>query len=256
MRFAALGLMVLALGVVPAGATEPALQVDNEAGVPAAELESILRDFRAWAIRVYRYHDVAAPAPVTLRLTRSVPFGFYRNGTVLLPPSADRWAMRDDWVHELTHHAIGHDSSFFFKEGMAVHTLEHLFGEEGRVPASWPQFGRRTDAWVRVYHARGRLLPIAEALAWPRYRGDTPAQDFRSWQIYNQAGSFVGWYRRAHGAAALREAFAREWPAQDSGELERAWLADVRRRETEPFDPATVLPMKNARYRNYAERLE
>lgn len=238
-----------------AGAAEPVIQVENEAAVPAAELESILRDFRQWATRVYRYHGVAQPAPVTLRLTRKVPFGFYRSGTVLLPPATDRWEMLDNWVHELTHHVTGHDSSFFFKEGMAVHTLEALFAEEGRVPATWPQFGRGTDDWVRLYAARGRLPPLAEALAWPRYRGATPEEDFRSWQVYNVAGSFVGWYRRTHGVAALREAFAREWPAQDSGELERAWLAGVQRHEKAVFDPAAVLPMKSARYREYAKRL-
>jgi hypothetical protein len=239
-----------------AGAAEPDIRVENEAAVPAAELDSILRDFRQWGARVYRYHGLANPAPVALRLTRKVRFGFYRGGTVLLPPSADRWEMLDNWVHELTHHATGHDSSFFFKEGMAVHTLEALFAEAGRVPATWPQFGQRTDAWVRLYAARGQLLPIAEALAWPRYRGDTPEDDFRSWQIYNVAGSFVGWYRRTYGAAALRQAFANEWPEQDSGELERAWLAEVRRKSPDVIDAAAVLPMKSRRYRNYAERLK
>lgn len=239
-----------------AGAADPVIHVDNDAAAPAAELDSILRDFRPWAARVYRYHGVAQPAPVTLRLTRAVPFGFYRGGTVLLPPSADRWEMLDNWVHELTHHVLGHDSSFFFKEGAAVHTLETLFAEEGRVPATWPQFGRRTDAWVRLYAERDRLMPLADALTWPRYLGDTPEQDFRSWQIYNLAGSFVGWYRRTHGAAAFRDAFAREWPAQDSAELERAWLAAVRQKERDVFDPAAALPMKSARYRNYAEQLK
>jgi hypothetical protein len=240
-----------------AQATEPVITVDNEANVPPAELESILRDFRAWAVRVYDYHRVRDPEPVTLKLTRRVPFGFYRHdGTVLLPPSADRWEMLDNWVHELTHHAAGVDSSFFFKEGLSVHTLEALFAQEGRVPATWPQFGQTTDAWVALYVARGRMPKLHDALTWPRYLGATADDDFRSWQLYNIGGSFCGWYLRTYGHAALREAFDREWPAQDSGALQRAWLADVAARKPAAFDPARVLPLKNPRYRAYAERLE
>jgi hypothetical protein len=246
---------LLALAVATAATAAPVIEVDNDAGVPPAELRSILRDFRPWAERVYAYHQVADPAPVTLRLTRKVPFGFYRDGTVLLPPSKDRWEMLDNWVHELTHHALGSDSSFFFKEGMAVHTLEALFALEDRVPATWPQFGQRTDAWVALYVARGKMPKLFDALAWPRYQGGTPDEDFRSWQLYNVAGSFCGWYLRRHGREALRDAFRREWPAQDSGELERAWLADIAASRPAAFDPDAVLPVKNPRYRGYADRL-
>ena len=239
-----------------ANAAEPVITVDNEAGVPPEELASILRDVRAWGARVYAYHRVSGPHPVTLKLTRRVPFGFYRHdGTVLLPPSADRWEMLDNWVHELTHHAAGVDSSFFFKEGLSVHTLEALFAEEGRVPATWPQFGRSTDEWVALYVARGQLPKLADAFAWPRYLGATPDDDFRSWQVYNIGGSFCGWYLRKYGHAALRDAFAREWPAQDSAELQRAWLAEIAARKPVAFDPEKVLPVKNSRYRGYAERL-
>jgi hypothetical protein len=242
---------------VAGAAAEPVIHVDNEAKVAPAELESILRDFRAWAARVYAHNRVADPAPVTLKLTRKVPFGFYRHdGTVLLPPSKDRWEMLDNWVHELTHHATGYDSSFFFKEGIAVHTLEALFAQRGRVPATWPQFGQTTDAWVALYVARGRMPPLAELLAWPRYLGGTPDDDFRSWQIYNIAGSFCGWYIRTYGHDAFRRAFAAEWPEQDSVEVQRAWLADVAARRPASFDPAAVLPRKNPRYGRYAERLE
>ncbi|MGH8482636.1 MAG: hypothetical protein ACRES8_09255, partial [Nevskiaceae bacterium] len=249
---AVLAMLACALGAAEPG---PVIEVENEAAVPAAELESILKDFRAWAARVYRYHHVTSPPPVTLRLTRKVPFGFYQGSTVILPPSADRWEMLDNWVHELTHHATGHESSFFFKEGIAVHTLEALFAQDRRVPAGWPQFGQGTDAWVATYAARGRLPALSDVLTWPRYQGDTPEHDFRSWQIYNIAGSFCGWYVRRFGYPAFREAFAREWPAQDSARLQREWLADIAGREVQPFDPAAVLPLKRPRYRAYAERL-
>jgi len=243
-------LAALLLGLTGA-ASAPVIEVNNEAGVPPAELESILKDFRAYAARVYAYNHVANPAPVKLRLTRKAPFGFYEGDTVLLPPSNDRIAMLDDWVHELTHHATGHESSFFFKEGIAVHTLETLFGQDGRVPADWPQFGQTTDAWVAVYRARGQLLPLRDALAWESYR---PDDDFHSWQIYNLAGSFVGWYIGRYGYDEFRKAFAAEWPAQDSRQLEREWLAAIAAKKPAPFDPAQVLP-HNSRYQGYIKRL-
>jgi hypothetical protein len=43
---------------------------------------------------------------------------------------------------------------------------------------------------------------------------------------------------------------------QDSGELQRQWLADVGARKPATFEPEQVLPMKNPRYRGYAERLK
>jgi hypothetical protein len=240
-----------------AHAADPVITVDNDAGVPPAELESIVKDFRAWAARVYAYNRVHDPRPVTLKLTRRVPFGFYRHdGVVLLPPSADRWEMLDNWVHELTHHAAGVDSSFFFKEGMSVHTLETLFAEEKRVPATWPQFGQATDAWVALYVARGRMPALYDALTWPRYLGGTADEDFRSWQLYNIGGSFCGWYIRTYGFDKFREAFDKEWPAQDTQALQRAWLADVAARKPAVFDPKKVLPTRNPRYQAYADRLE
>ena len=236
-----------------AAAPAPVITFDNQAGVAPAQMAEIERDFRDWAARVYAYHD-AAPGPVTVRITNKVPFGFYSEGTVLLPPN-ERWTMLDDFVHELTHHVTGHASSFFFKEGASVHTLEALFAQEGRVPKEWPQFGRTTDEWVALFVARGRMMKLDEALAWPRYLGNTPDQDFRSWQIYTIAGSFTGWYLKKYGRAAWRDAVAKEWPAQDSGELQKAWLADVAARKPAAFDPEKVLG-KSRRYRGYAERLQ
>ena len=248
-------MLLAALAAVP-GATGPGVEIRvvNEAGVPQAELESILGEFRLWAARVYGYIG-NEPGPVTLKLSRRVPFGFYRDGTVLLPPSRDRWEMLDNWIHELSHHATGHDSSFFFKEGIAVHTLEKLFADAGRVPETWPQFGRSTDAWVLLYESRGRLPPLRDALGWEHYKGSTRDDDFRSWQVYNIAGSFTGWYLARHGRAHWRAAFAAEWPAEDSADLQRAWLAAIRARAPATFDPDKVLP-GTPRYRGYAERLK
>jgi len=245
-------LLLLAVPLA-AYAAAPAITVVNEAGVPTEELASIEKDFREWAARVYAYHD-ATPPPVRVRLTNKVPFGFYSEGTVLLPPN-DRWTLLDDFVHELTHHVTGHDSSFFMKEGASVHTLEVLFAQEGRVPQAWPQFGRTTDEWVALYVARGRMMRLVDALAWPRYLGGSADNDFRSWQIYNVAGSFTGWYLKKYGRAAWRDAVTKEWPEQDSGELEKAWLADIAARRLALFDAEKALG-KSRRYRGYAERLK
>ena len=235
-------------------ATGPEIRVENDASVPPAQLDSILRDFRAWGARVYAFNHAVPDAPVKLKLTHAVPFGFNVGDTVELPPSDDRAAMIEDWVHELTHHVTGHESSFFFKEGIATRTLDALFAEDGRVPQGWPNYGHSSDAWVALYQARGAGLPLADALAWPGYRGDSPEHDFRSWQVYNIASSFVGWYITRDGYDAFRAAFAKQWPAEDSAALEREWLAALRARKLAPFDAAAALP-QGRRYRYYAGRL-
>lgn len=247
-RALATGLLLAALA---AGAqSPPEIRVENEAGVAPAALDSILADFGAWGARVYAHHG-ATPGVVRLRLTRSVPFGFYRNGTVLLPPSPDRGAMLEDWIHELTHHVLGRDSSFFFREGAATHTVEALFAQDGRVPQGWPYFGRACDAWVQLFVRREQLPPLEAMLTWPRYRGETPEQDFRSWQIYLAGGSFVAWYRQRHGSAGFRAAFAERRPAADAGTAQAQWLAAVAARRLPDFEAAAVLPAR-PRYQAYA----
>jgi hypothetical protein len=243
--------LVLTCTAAAALGDAPAIEVVNDAGVAPAEIDSIVADFRLWAARLYDYHGVT-PKPVTLKLTKQVPFGFYRDGTVLLPPSADRQAMLEDWVHELTHHALGRDSSFFFREGAATHTVEALFARERMVPRGWPYFGRSCDAWVALFEQRGARLPLREALSWPGYlRG----KDFESWQVYLAGCSFIGWYRQQHGPAGFRAAFDAAAPAGDLARLEKDWLAAVRARRPPAFDPAATLPATR-RYRAYADRLK
>lgn len=246
----------LALMLLPlqAFAAEPVISVVNEAQVPRAQLESILRDFRAYAARVYAYNHVAG-TPVTLKLTRKVEFGFYQGGTVLLPPSDDRQAMIEDWVHELTHHATGHDSSFFFKEGIATHTLEAVLAQEHRVPQGWPNYGQSSDAWVSLYVQRKAQPPLAQALAWPGYQGDSPENDFRSWQVYNLGASFAGWYIQTRGYEAFRAAFKARAPKESPALLEKPWLDAVLAKNLPGFDPAKALPDRE-RYRGYVERLQ
>src|SRR5689334_4832276 len=70
-------LLGMTLALSAQAADDFVIKVDNDAHVPQPELDSILKDFRVWAVRVYAYNHVAHPAPVTLKLTRKVPFGFY-----------------------------------------------------------------------------------------------------------------------------------------------------------------------------------
>ncbi|HUS23780.1 MAG TPA: hypothetical protein VM369_02445 [Candidatus Binatia bacterium] len=234
--------------------TRIVIRVQDDVGLPPAKLAAMVREYTHWAHLVYGYNEVHDPAPVTLHITRKVPVAMYGDGVVDLPPDDDAEEMLESWVHELTHHATGQDSSFFFKEGIATHTLEALLLRQRRVPAGWPNYGQACDAWVALYRERGRWIPLREALAWAHYDGSSAEADFRSWQLYNIAGSFVGWYVARHGYAHFREAFRKEWPAEDSFRLEQAWLADVAARKPERFDPAAALP-PGERYRGFATRL-
>lgn len=243
-------------GLLTSGASalgaEPAIQVVNEAGLAPARLEAVLQDFRAYAKRVYAYTHFGG-APVTLRITRKVPFGFYEDETVLLPPSDDRQAMIEDWVHELTHHATGHDSGFFFKEGIATHVAEAVLAQTGHVPQSWPNFGRSANQWAALFARRGQLQSLAKMLDAPGYRGSSPEEDFRSWQVYLAGASFCGWYVKTRGWDEFRAAFdAQEFPGAVKA-LETAWRASLR--DEKDFDASSALPQGNRRYRGYSERL-
>jgi hypothetical protein len=234
--------------------TEIRIAVVNDADLPEAQLQAMVREYSGWARKVYRYNYVTQPRPVTLRLSRDAHVAMYGQGEVLMPPDDDPNEMLESWIHELTHHATGQDSSFFFKEGIATHTLEALFLRENRMPQGWANYGHTTDEWVSLFLQRGKLPPLKEALAWPHYQGDTADADFRSWQIYLAGGSFCGWYLSTYGYPHFREAFVKEWPAEDSGVLEKAWLASVRAQKLKPFDPAKALP-DSPRYRAFVERL-
>jgi hypothetical protein len=172
-----------------------------------------------------------------------------------MPPDDDAEEMLESWIHELTHHATGQDSSFFLKEGIATHTLEALFLRERRVPQGWPNYGQTCDAWVSLYQQRGKMMPLREALAWPHFDGSSADGDFKSWQLYNVGGSFTGWYISRYGYAHFREAFRKEWPAEDSAVLERAWLGWIAAQKLPRFDPAKALP-DSPRYRGFVERLQ
>lgn len=231
----------------------PEIRVIDETGMPRAQLDALEAEFRLWAPRVYAYLQVEQPPPVRLVLTRRVRIGYYRHPTVYVPLS-DADEMLETWVHELAHHATGHDSSFFFKEGIATHTLEELFAPQARVPQGFPQYGQSNDAWVELFRRRGELPSLATMMAMASYDASSREGDFRSWQVYIVAASFSAWLIRNEGYARFRECFERASLGSQHQEWERRWLADLRARPFEEFSAASFLPDR-PRYRDYAERL-
>lgn len=250
MRIAVIG---LCLAAPLFAAAAPRIQVINEAGLAADEIAALLVEYQRWGARVFRYLQVSDPGPVRLNLTRDAGYGYYASGSVYVPP-AGRSEMLETWVHELAHHATGHDASFFFKEGVAVHTLEALFAQDGRLPQGWPNYGQPTLNWARLFLERGELLPLADWLSAPLRCVRAGDGDFRLWQGYVVAGAFTGWYVHRRGMATFQHAFRANQFAGDLRELEREWLAYLRAQPAPVFDPAEHLP-PGARYQAYARRL-
>jgi len=160
--------------------------------------------------------------------------------------------MEEDYLHELGHHATGHDSTFCFKEGMAVYTVEVILESEGRVVRAWPFFGRSTSDWVAYCDAHGLRLPLERALSWPGFSNATPARDFLSWQVYIIAGSVCRWYAAQYGARELARCLARRRFLRATGELESEWLRTVGAEGDSAFDPIYQFP-GSPRYARFIE---
>lgn len=247
----ALSFLIYVPGAVASAAE---IRVVDETRMPPSRLETLESEFRRWAPRVYTYLHVDAPLPVRLLITDRVSIGYYRKPTVYMPLS-DANEMLETWVHELAHHATGHDSSFFFKEGIASHTLEALFGRDGAVPQGFPQYGQTNDAWVELFRRRGELQPLATMMAMDSYDGSSRETDFRSWQVYIVAASFNGWLIRTEGFETFRKQFRNAELGSRHAEWERRWLADLRAQPFKEFSAAEFLPDR-PRYRHYADRLK
>lgn len=225
----------------------------NQTDWSEARVHAMMAAFGPWSARVFAYLHAQDVAPLRVVITPRAGFGYYQEGSLYLPPN-DAGEMLETWIHELTHHVTGHESSFFFKEGIASHTLEALFASAGRVPQGWPQYGVSNDAWVKLFRVRGLLPPLAESLNWPRREGSGRDRDFHSWQTYLIGASFVGWYLEHYGIEAFRQAFASRRPAQPMDELERLWLRHLDERRAQVIDPARQLP-EGLRYRDFTQRL-
>ncbi len=247
-------LLLLSLLVSTSAAAAAEIRIVNEAGLPAASIGRLQADFARWAARVYRYNRVDAPLPVTLRLTRAVDIGYYTRPVVYLPADEDAEDMRETFVHELAHHATGHESSFFFKEGIATATAEAVFAEQGLQIEGWPQYGVSTDAWVNLFLQRGALPPLQSLVEKIGYDGSSREAEFRSWQTYLVAASFLRWLIEHEGYDTFRSVFWEETLGPKGAEWERRWLADLKARALPPFDVAAALP-SSARYAYYARRL-
>lgn len=252
MRPALLFLLSLATGTALAA---PPLTLINEARLPAGEITQLRRDYQPWAERLYRYHRLARPAPVNVLITRRVSIGYYTRPTIYLPPDDDPREMLETFVHELAHHATGHESTFFFKEGIATHTAERLFAEQGERIEGWPQYGVSTDAWVNLFQQRGQLPPLQVLIDTPGYDGSTREADFRSWQAYLIAASFIGWLIEHEGYDTFARVFWEETLGERHAAWERRWLTHIQAQKLAPFDVARTLP-NTARYRDYGRRLK
>ena len=246
---------LLALGLLATtAAAAPELRFVNDAGLPTAKLRQLQADYGLWAQRVYRLNHLARPTPATVVITRQVNIGYYTRPNVYLPPDDDPREMLETFVHELAHHATGHESSFFFKEGIASHTAEALFAEQGERIEGWPQYGIATDAWVSLFQQRGQLPALQSLVDKSGYDGSTREADFRSWQTYLVAASFIGWLIEHEGYDTFKSVFREETLGERHAEWERRWLADIKARALPPFDVAKALP-QTARYAYYARRL-
>lgn len=230
------------------------IRVIDELHMAPAQRAQIETEFRRWAPKVYAYLGVNQPLPVNLVFTDRIGIGYYARPNLYVPP-ADADEMLETWVHELAHHATGHQSNFFFKEGVATHTLEALFLREGRgVPLGFPQYGQTNDAWVRRFDQSGELPPLSSLMAQQRYDSRSAEREFRSWQVYVIAASFTAWLIRNHGLSAFYAAFDAESLSEHAADWEARWLAQIRAQPEARFDPAQILPAK-PRYQRWAQRL-
>ncbi|HVT37162.1 MAG TPA: hypothetical protein VHE37_16365 [Nevskiaceae bacterium] len=243
----------LLLPLCAAAAVPVQLSIDNQAKLPEAQVQAMRDEYAAWAQRVYAYLHVNAPAPVHIALTRDAHVGMYVDDTLYMPPD-EHDEMLETFIHELAHQATGHESSFFFKEGIATHTLEALYAQDGKIPQGWPQYGEPCDAWVALFAARHQLLSLREALYWAHFDGHDADGDYRSWQIYLMGASFARWFIGAYGYDAYKKMFDTQQLPAAAEKLEHRWLAAVAAEKFAPFDPAHELP-RGERYQGYARRL-
>ena len=246
-------MLLLAIATLPLLAAAPRLHINDEAHLPQAKMLKMQRDYPLWAERVFRYNHFESSEPVKLVISRSVHVGFYVDDTLYLPPD-DEGEMLETFIHELAHHATGHDSSFFLKEGIASNTLEAVFLAQGQMPQGWPQYGQSNDAWVSLYLKRGQLPPLKKFMDMDSFDGSSQDESFRSWQAYVVGASFVGWIIKHEGYAAFRKVFDSEQLGPEGAAWERRWQADIRAENWPEFDVADALP-RGERYQNYVRRL-
>ena len=238
-----------------AGAAAPVqIDIGNQAQLPEEQVQALRDEYASWAQRVYAYLHVGAPQPIHIVLTREAHVGMYVDDTLYMPPD-DHDEMLETFIHELSHQATGHESSFFFKEGIATHTLEALYVQNGKVPQGWPQYGEPCDAWIALFAAHGQLLPLREAMDWAHFEGRSADGDYRSWQIYLMGASFARWAIVTYGYDAYKKMFDTQQLPEAAEKLQARWLASVAAQKFKPFDPAQALP-RGERYQRYVQRLK
>ena len=245
---------LLASGCALAAEVPVEFHLADETGLSQTQQRALTAEYSAWAQRIYSYLHVAQPAPVNVVISRHAHVGMYVDDKLYMPAD-DHDEMLETFIHELSHQATGHDSSFFYKEGIATHTLEALYAQDKKIPQGWPQYGEACDAWIALFAARGQLLSLREALDWPGYDGKNPEGDYRSWQIYLMGGSFAGWYIATYGYDAYKRAFDTQQLPEAAEKLQRRWLASIKAKSWAPFDAAQALP-QGPRYQGFSNRLK
>jgi hypothetical protein len=245
---------VLALSCCIADASAAPLDIEiiNDAKLEPKKVQALTQDFQRWGQRVYDYLHEEPDGPIKVVFSDKAGPGFYVGDRIMIRPDDDE--MLETWIHELSHHVTGHDSSFFFKEGVATHVVEALYAPEHRVPQGWPNYGQTCDAWVSLYLARDQMPSLHDAMARDHYQGFPPWQDFRSWQIYCVGASFIAWQIRTQGLDAFRKSFAAASLGDREADLEKRWLDQIRAQKIAPFDPSKYLP-GSLRYRYYIHAL-
>src|SRR5882724_6172528 len=119
MMRSAFALLAIVFTAAVSGASPP-IEIINEAGVPPQQVDALKRELGVWTPRVYAYLHSQDASPVKLVLSHHAGPGLYVDDQILISP--DDGELLETWIHELAHHVTGHDSSFFFKEGIATHT--------------------------------------------------------------------------------------------------------------------------------------
>lgn len=164
-------------------------------------------------------------------------------------------------AHEITHLTTGGylRSLPFIAEGIAVYADESI---NPKAKNNFPQFSQPTDAWVKLFRQKGKVLPIWKVFEIKRFNWNLngSVDDTEAWQMYVEAGSLVRFIVESRGWDAF-------WKFHDSRnaeaglglslqDLEQEWLEAIDRKEIQYRPCRNVLQQKSARYRFWCKQID